>query len=356
MVNQFQKKTETSGLNTLNIGETKENCLAAENAEKIGRIAEVRKNLFILRFGEQEIRARLKGSFYANDGDRFPVVGDYVTFRYNHNGDSTILSVRERTSYLERPDQAKTGVMQGMAANGDYCFIITSLNEDYSYNRIARYVSIALQGNTVPVVILSKADLCRDVEKYVREVKTISEHLRVHAVSALQGFGMEDIQAYFEPGKTICLLGSSGAGKSTLINTIAGREIMKTSEVRRSDSTGKHTTTHRQLIGLENGVSVIDTPGLREVGMARMAEGIDETFTDILELETRCRFKDCRHEAEPGCAVRAAIESGILSEERFRLFKALKQEDTRNYAKKKEISKWSKEYKKSSRKYKNDFE
>ncbi|MCR5755993.1 MAG: ribosome small subunit-dependent GTPase A [Acetatifactor sp.] len=315
--------------------------------ERLGRISGIRKNSYTILFWEKNIPAKLKGSFYGQESDKLPVVGDYVTFEYNPLGDSVIVSVCERTSFLQRPDQAKTGVMQYMVSNVDYLFIVTSLNEDYSYNRIGRYVSIALQGGAVPVVVLTKSDLCNNVGRYVSEVETISEKVRVHAISALYDIGIEELKEYFQPGVTICLMGSSGAGKSTLLNAICGENIMKTMEVRESDSTGKHTTTHRQLILLRNGVSIIDTPGMREVGMADVEQGIDTTFADIRKLEATCKFSNCRHDTEPGCAVKAAIERGELSYERFRLYQNLSAENTRNYAKKKEISKWAKEYKKN---------
>lgn len=321
-----------------------------------GRISEVRKNSFKIRYQEQDLPAKLKGSFYEEDPDRFPVVGDYVTFLYNPQGDSVILSVCERKGLLKRPDQAKAGVMQYMAANVDYCFIVTSLNRDYNYHRIARYVSVALQGGAVPVVILTKADLCTDAAQYVEEAASISEKVRVHAVSALYGSGLDELEVYFTPGTTICLMGSSGAGKSTLINAIAGAEIMKTSVIREDDSRGRHTTTHRQLIPLKNGVSIIDTPGMREIGMAEAEEGITDTFQDIAVLERQCRFSNCRHETEPGCAVKAAIERGELSRERYELYKNLGAENRRNYAKKKEISKRVKAAKKFMRKNGTDWE
>lgn len=327
-----------------------------ENETILGRVSEVRKNRFVVSLGgegrdhegfHEEVMAKLKGSFYDRTPDQLPVVGDYVRVAYNPMGDSVILSVQERTSFLQRPDQAKTGVMQYMAANVDYCFIVTALNEDFSVNRIARYTGTILQGGAVPVAVLTKSDLCPDADCFIREVEAISDRLRVHAVSALHGSGMEALQAYFEPGRTICLLGSSGAGKSTLINAIIGEEIMKTSAVRASDSTGRHTTTHRRLITLDSGVSLIDTPGMREIGMAQAEEGIDDTFRDIVELESRCRFRNCRHETEPGCAVKAAIESGVLSAERLRLYQNLGRENTNNSVRKKEIAKWQKAYKKS---------
>ena len=315
--------------------------------ETIGRICEVRRNGFLILYEEREIPAKLKGSFRAEAAERLPLVGDWVTFAYNGAGDSVILSVCERKSLLQRPDQAKTGVMQHMVANVDYCFIVTSLNEDYSFNRIARYASVALQGGAVPVAILTKADLCGEVESYIREVKSISDKLRVHAVSALDGTGLCELEQYFAPGKTICLMGSSGAGKSTLINTLAGEEIMQTGAVRASDSTGKHTTTRRQLIVLKNGASIIDTPGMREIGLAGADEGIGDTFSDILALEERCRFRNCRHETEPGCAVKAAIASGELSKERLLLYRSLEKENADNRVRKKEISKLAKAYKKN---------
>lgn len=317
--------------------------------EKRGRIVEIQKNSFLIGWEGRELRAKLRGSFYGEAAESWPVVGDWVLFLENPAGDSVIQSVCPRRSFLRRPDQAKTGVMQDMVANADYCFIITSLNEDYSYNRIARYAGIALQGGCRPVVVLTKADICPDAERYLREVETVSPEIRAHAVSALRGEGLEALKTYFQPGKTICLMGSSGAGKSTLINAVAGEEIMKTGEVRASDSTGKHTTTHRQLITLPGGVSVIDTPGMREVGMAQAEEGIDRAFGDILALERRCRFRDCKHDTEPGCAVKAAIARGELTEERLRLYQSLGAENARNYAKKKEIAKRAKARKKAGK-------
>ncbi len=312
------------------------------NETCIGRISEVRKNSFTIRYEKQDLPAKLKGSFFAEDAKDLPLVGDYVTFAYNPMGDSMIIKVEERKSLLHRPDQAKTAVMQYMAANVDYVFIVTSLNDDYSYNRIARYASAALQGGATPVVILTKSDLCNNVGRYIREVEQISENVRVHAISAIYGIGLDELKEYFTEGKTICLMGSSGAGKSTLINAITGEETMRTSEIRESDSKGRHTTTHRQLIELENGVCIIDTPGMREFGMANMEEGIDNTFSDIIELESCCKFSDCRHETEPGCAIKAAIESGQLSRERYELYKSLGAENKNNYALKKQISKWRK--------------
>ena len=318
-----------------------------QQQEKLGRVSEIRKNSFILSFEGRDIPAKLKGSFYEDAPERWPVVGDFVSFLENPAGDSVIVSVCERKSLLSRPDQAKTGVLQYMVANADYSFIVTALNEDYSYNRIARYASVALSGNSVPVVILTKADLCDNVARFVREAESISDGIRVHAVSAKYGIGLEELKQYFVPGTTIALMGSSGAGKSTLINAIVGEEVMQTGEIREDDGKGRHTTTHRQMIRLPNDVWIIDTPGMREVGLASADEGIDRTFADILALESRCRFRNCRHETESGCAVKAAIASGELSRKRFELYKNLGKENADHRARKKEISKSVKAYKKS---------
>lgn len=317
--------------------------------EFIGRISEVQKNSFTILYKNEELPGKLKGRFYGMEAECIPVVGDYVKFIYNRDGDNMITEVCERKGILKRPDQAKTGVEQYMAANVDYTFIVTALNQNYNYNRITRYASVALQGNSIPVVILTKVDLCTNPGRYVTEVEGISDKVRVHAVSALYEIGMEELKEYMRPDVTICLVGSSGAGKSTLLNAIAGSEVMKTSSVRESDARGRHTTTHRQLYVCDCGTTIIDMPGMREIGMADVGEGIEDTFADIAELEHMCRFSDCRHDNEPGCAVREAIANGRLTEERLRLYKSLMAENERNYAKKKQISKWIKQEKKQGK-------
>ena len=317
--------------------------------QRLGRISEVGRNSFKIRYWEEELPAKLKGNFYRMESEELPVVGDYVTFDVNPTGEAVIRSVCKRTNFLQRMDQAKTGVMQYMAANVDYVFIVTSLNEDYSYNRIARYASVVLAGGSTPVAVLTKSDLCPNVGRYVTEVESISEKVRVHAISALYGIGLDELEEYFKPGVTVCFLGSSGAGKSTLLNALAGEEVMKTSAIRESDGEGRHTTTRRQLITLDNGVSIIDTPGMREIGMASVQEGLDDTFSDILELESRCRFSNCKHLTEPGCAIKAALADGTLSEQRYTLYKNLSRENHSNYALKKQVSKWHKQMEKMNR-------
>lgn len=295
----------------------------------IGRISEVQKNSYLIRYLEKEIQAKLSGKFYKEE-TMFPVVGDYVTFRYNPKGDSKIIEICERKNFLTRPDTAKSMKEQPMAANIDYAFLVMSLNDNFSVNRAVRYAATVLQEGIQPVAVLTKADLCNNVESLKMQFKQMLPQIKVHAVSALTGDGMDELNEYLQPGITIALLGSSGVGKSTLVNALAGTEIMKTGEIREKDAKGRHTTTYREMIELPSGVIVIDTPGMREIGLCDVDEGIDDTFEDIAELAAQCRFRDCTHTNEPRCAVRQAIEDGSLSQERFELYRSLHEENRRN--------------------------
>jgi ribosome biogenesis GTPase len=235
-----------------------------------------------VRNEEKELYCTLTGSMRYRE--EFPVVGDEVEITENPYGDSLIREIRPRRTMFCRPDRgghadgfAKTLQVQPLVANIDYVFIITSLNQDFSINRIARYAAMAVSGGAIPVAVLTKADLCPDVEDMEAKTAALSRDLQVVSISSRTGYGMDRLRTYFRPGATIALLGSSGAGKSTLINTLAGREIMQTGGIREEDSKGRHTTTHRELIELD-GVSFIDTPGLRELGMIDAQEGINSTF------------------------------------------------------------------------------
>lgn len=288
------------------------------------RITEVHRERYLAACEGQEIFCILSGNLRYQE--EYPVVGDYVEVIENPFGDSLIREILPRKTVFCRPDRnghadgyVKTMQVQPLISNYDYAFIITSLNQDFSLARIARYASMVTSGGAIPVAVLTKADLCSNIPEMESQVKALSEKLQVVSVSSYTGFGLDRLKTYFTPGTTITLLGSSGAGKSTLVNTLAGREIMRVSEIREEDSKGRHTTTHRQIIDLD-GVFFIDTPGLRELGVIDAEEGISETFSDIAALAQQCAFSDCSHRSEPGCAIQRALADGSLSRERWEMY------------------------------------
>lgn len=298
------------------------------------RIIRVNRGQYTVRVNGREASASLAGKL--RHKGIHPVIGDYVGVQEGSDGEAVIHEVMERSSYLCRPDSGghadgyvKTLLEQPMAANIDYLFIITSLNDDFSVNRIARYAAASIQGGCKPVVILTKADLCPDREAFLAQARQINGAWDVFCVSSHTGEGMEEVRKYLRPGVTIGLMGSSGVGKSTLINTLAGREVMKVSAIRDQDAKGRHTTTHRELLDID-GTCFIDTPGMRGFGLGDAEEGISETFDDITELMRCCRFSDCSHTSEPGCAIRAALQDGTLPAKRWQLYCNLMHESSRS--------------------------
>ncbi len=299
------------------------------------RVTEVHREMYKVISEMGECNARIKGSFYnsTDTAEDFPAVGDFVMLQYNEQGDSRIVKVLPRSSKFSRPDYSghnagyvKTILEQVVAANFDYVFILASLNYDFNVNRILRYITVAWESGGTPVVLLTKADLVEDYEKQLKEIRSQAIGVDVYVISAARGAGLEPLEAYLRPGKTVVFLGSSGVGKSTLVNALAGEELMQVSTIREEDSKGRHTTTHRQLIRLKSGVMIIDTPGMRELGMWDVEEGLQDAFADVEDLFNRCRFSDCTHKNEPGCAVLAALENHTLETSRWRNYLQLKNE------------------------------
>lgn len=310
---------------------------------RLFRVWEIHKEHYKLRElgnSDKTLAAVLKGSaFYKDAGFReYPAIGDVVAALENPSGESVIYRVLERKSKFVRLTAGSIGchsdntAKQLVAANFDTVFLMESLNQDFNLRKMERYLITAWESGGCPVIVLTKADLCENVEEKIQEMERVAAGVPVIAVSAKTGAGLEALWQYLLPGKVVAVTGSSGIGKSTLINTLAGKEVMATSEIRASDDRGRHTTTHRQIICLENGAMLIDTPGMRQLGLWSTGEGMDASFEDVLALAEQCRFSDCRHETEPGCAVCAATADGTLAAERFQSFQKLQKEAKRSAA------------------------
>ncbi len=298
------------------------------------RITAVHKERYEIICEYGQTFGRLKTSIYFGEGyESFPTVGDFVLIQYNCSGDSQIIKTLERKSKFARNDfsghaagYVKTVKEQVVASNFDYVFIMASLNHDFNLKRIERYLTLAWQSGAIPVVVLTKADLTDDFTEQVRAVEKIAVDVGVYAVSAKTGYGIDRLSEYLKPRKTIVFLGSSGVGKSSLVNALAAQEIMVVNDIREDDSRGRHTTTHRQLIMLPSGVIIIDTPGMRELGMWDVSTGMGEAFTDVESYFGKCRFSDCQHKSEPDCAIIEAIANGELSKERWSSYLQIKRE------------------------------
>ena len=267
--------------------------------------------------------ARLKTKEYYVDTQDFPTTGDYVMIRYIDNGDSQIIATLPRRTFFSRRDPGPVPKNQAVAANFDYVFIMQSLNLDFNPKRLERYLTLAWQSGATPVILLTKADLVDDYWDYLIQVERVAAGVNTHVVSAHTGYGLNRLNAYLQPGKTVVFLGSSGVGKSSLVNALAGEQIMTVNGIREEDSKGRHTTTHRQLIRLQNGVMIIDTPGMRELGIWDISEGLGDAFGDVEAFMGKCRFSDCKHAGEPGCAIQAAIANAELDIQRWESYRKL---------------------------------
>lgn len=292
--------------------------------------------------------ARLKTGEYFAGSELFPTVGDYVMIRYIENGDSQILATLPRRSFFSRREPG-TEREQAVAANFDYVFILQSMNANFNPKRLERYLTIAWQSGATPLVVLTKADLAEDPRSFLAQAEQVAVGVELHAVSAHSGAGLEKMRPYLQPGKTVVFLGSSGVGKSSLVNALAGEAIMAVGGIREEDARGRHTTTHRQLLLLNSGALVIDTPGMRELGMWSVDEGLQDAFSDVEQFFGRCRFADCSHEREPGCAIREAISAGTLEEARWQSYQKLKAESIPREALLRRKQAWSKDVAKNKK-------
>ena len=298
-----------------------------------GRVTQQHRGLYRLATDFGELAAEVTGRFaHETHETGFPVTGDWVACATRADeGAATIHHLLPRSSLFVRkaagPGQPQA---QAVAANADVALLVASLNTDLNPRRLERYLAAAWESGAKPVVVLTKADACDDVEGALEEIGSIAIGAEVLAVSALTGQGMGALTGLLKPGETAVLLGSSGAGKSTLVNALAGQDLMATQAIREDDARGRHTTTHRELILTASGILLLDTPGMRELGLWDAEAGLSATFGDlereIAALAQGCRYRDCQHRAEPGCAVREALEAGDLDEARWRSWIKLQRE------------------------------
>lgn len=300
-----------------------------QEGEILARVTEEQKTNYRLASEEGELRAQLAGKLLHPSVSRLerPVVGDWVAARPLWNeGKAVIQRVLPRQSLLHRKAAGETEAIQPLAANVHLVFILTSLNRDFNEKRLDRYLTIAFECGAKPVVLLTKADLEPESAEKARLIAARSE-VDCIAISALDGTGVEAVKKLLLPRETSVFVGSSGVGKSTLVNALLRREEQSVGAVREDDDRGRHTTTSRRILPLENGALVIDTPGLREIQLSgEHTEGLAESFAEIEALGVKCKFHNCGHDSEPGCAVKAALESGTIPQDSYESYLKLQRE------------------------------
>ncbi len=319
-----------------------------------GRVAIQNKNNYTVYSEHGELTAEVSGKmmFDAEDKEDYPSVGDWVVMRAILDEQKAIIDkVLPRHSIFSRKEAGSRTERQILASNIDTVFIMTSLNHDFNLRRLERYLVLALESGASPVIVLSKADLCEDITNKVNETNSIAGDIPVHVLSSIMHQGVDELKQYFDGNKTVAVLGSSGVGKSTFINTLLGDESLKTLDISSYKDKGHHATTRRELILIPTGGLIIDTPGMRELQLWEGGEGIENIFEDIEALVHKCKFSDCSHRKEPGCAVREAIENSELDEKRYESYLKMKRE-TRYFENRKdhkanlaEKNKWKKIHK-----------
>jgi len=296
----------------------------------VGRVVEEHRERYFVMTEQGIYEAGVTGKimFSSDSKDEFPAVGDWVILSPMDDEQGIIHQILPRKTILRRRSKGKRSGEQVIAANIDIAFVVMSGDEDFSLNRLERYLTIIYDGNIKPIIILNKTDLFNDeeIERLVKEIKTRHPDAELVWTSALTEKGLKYVTEHLLPGKTYCFVGSSGVGKSSLINRLTGTDRQMTGQISDSTAKGRHVTTYRELIELKNGSYLIDTPGMREVGLSASDAGLEETFSDIIILAENCRFRDCTHTNEPGCAVLAACEAGELQREKLENYHRLKRE------------------------------
>ena len=303
------------------------------NNFEVGRIASEHKERYQIKTAVGEFEGEILGNlrFTAQSRADFPAVGDWVAISAYDEGKVLIHKVYPRKTIIARKAVSKKGEKQIIATNIDVAFIVQAVDRDFSINRAERYLTICYAAKIKPVIILNKIDLV-DAAKLEQLVTTVTKRIKgvpIYTISNTSKQGINVLKQLIEKGKTYCLLGSSGVGKSSLLNNLLGEAHMQTNEISSSNAKGRHVTTHRELIVLQDGGIVIDNPGMREVGIADAAVGLEETFNEILEYAQNCRFKDCTHTNEMGCAVLEAVDSGQLDSSAYDNFMKMEREQER---------------------------
>lgn len=289
---------------------------------RLARVINVNKNNYIVSNGVKEIHAELTGKFMFNSESAldYPTVGDWVYVQlFDDESLAVIHELLPRKSVLKRKTAGKKIDYQLIAANIDTAIIMQALDENYNLRRLERYLVMVNENGIKPFVLLSKADLLEpdEIERRINEIHSILPDINVAAFSNNNSADIEKIKAVLTPGKTFCLIGSSGVGKSTLLNKLIHQDLFKTLPIREKDGRGKHTTTRREMVVLDNGAIIIDNPGMRELGVISVETGLNDTFAEITALSGECLFKDCTHTIEKGCAVLKALEEGTITKERY---------------------------------------